>query len=130
LRGRTGFTTGGCERKGIARRSIFQSSSLRKQGPIRRGRCLGHTGKRLTSFLLPLWEKVAWTKSAPDEGSASAERTPHPSSLREATLSHKGRGDFSDLDFYLFISMPCLADKFENCARLHIGSKKSKPNVW
>ena len=30
----------------------------------------------------------------PDEGSASAERTPRPSSLlREATLSHKGRGE-------------------------------------
>src|SRR5260370_30090472 len=55
-RGRTGFTTGGCERKGIARCSIFQSSSLRTQGPSRRGRCLGHTGKRLTyllTYLLP-----------------------------------------------------------------------------
>jgi Protein of unknown function (DUF3309) len=38
-----------------------------------------------------LWEKVAWTKSAPDEGSLSTDRTPHPSSLREATFSRKGR---------------------------------------
>src|SRR4030095_17197073 len=34
---------------------------------------------------------------APDEGFSPkgelAERTPHPSPLREATLSHKGRGD-------------------------------------
>jgi len=44
-------------------------------------------------FLLPLWEKVARTKSAPDEGFFAAETTPHPSSLREATLSHKGRGE-------------------------------------
>ena len=44
-------------------------------------------------FLLPLWEKVARTKSASDEGERqSAGLTPHPSSLREATLSHKGRG--------------------------------------
>src|SRR5215470_855186 len=42
--------------------------------------------------LLPLWEKVARTKSATDEGSLSAETNPHPASLREATLSHKGRG--------------------------------------
>src|SRR6187399_2550711 len=36
-------------------------------------------------------------REAPDEGFSPkdelAERTPHPSSLREATLSHKGRGD-------------------------------------
>jgi hypothetical protein len=31
-------------------------------------------------------------KFAPDEGSVTAERTPHPASLCEATLSHKGRG--------------------------------------
>src|ERR1700738_4618183 len=43
--------------------------------------------------LLPLWEKVARTQSASDEGSASAERTPHPPSLREGTLSHTGRGE-------------------------------------
>jgi hypothetical protein len=36
---------------------------------------------------------IGYAKSAPDEGSASAERTPHLSSLREATLSHKGRGE-------------------------------------
>ena len=42
-------------------------------------------------FLLPLWEKVARTKSATDEGSLSAETTPHPPSLREGTFSHKGR---------------------------------------
>jgi hypothetical protein len=42
-------------------------------------------------FLLPLWEKAARTQFATDEGSVSAE-TPHQASLREATLSHKGRG--------------------------------------
>jgi hypothetical protein len=38
---------------------------------------------------------IGYAQSAPDEGSASAERTPHPSSLREVTLSHshKGRGE-------------------------------------
>src|SRR5260370_30172607 len=41
--------------------------------------------------LLPLWEKVARTQSATVEGSASAERT--PPSLREGTLSHRGRGE-------------------------------------
>src|SRR5258705_4156751 len=36
-------------------------------------------------FLLPLWEKVARTKSVPDEGSASAERDPSPAL---ASLGH------------------------------------------
>src|SRR5262245_42602459 len=54
----------------------------------------GAIRKARASFLLPLWEKVARTKSATDEGSVSAERTPHPASLREATLSHRGRGYF------------------------------------
>jgi hypothetical protein len=42
-----------------------------------------------------LWEKVAWTQSTPDEGSVSAERTPHPSAMLRivSTLSHKGRGE-------------------------------------
>jgi hypothetical protein len=31
-----------------------------------------------SSSLLPLWEKVAWTQSAPDEGSLSAETDPSP----------------------------------------------------
>jgi len=57
-----------------------------------RGQASGHDAERFSS-LLPLWEKVARTQSAPDEGFVSAERTPHPSSLREATLSHKGRGE-------------------------------------
>jgi hypothetical protein len=37
---------------------------------------------------------VARTKSAPVEGSLSAETTPHPSAMLRiaATLSHKGRG--------------------------------------
>jgi hypothetical protein len=35
---------------------------------------------------------IGYAKSATDEGSVSAERTPHPASLREATLSHRGRG--------------------------------------
>src|SRR5437879_13486432 len=30
-------------------------------------------------------------REAPDEGSLSTERTPHPPSLRECTFSHKGR---------------------------------------
>jgi hypothetical protein len=46
-------------------------------------------------FLLPLWEKVAWTKSAPDEGSLSVETDPSSVSnfaaLIRATFSHKGR---------------------------------------
>jgi hypothetical protein len=41
----------------------------------------------------PLVGEGGAAKAAPDERSASAERTPHPSSLREATLSHKGRGE-------------------------------------
>src|ERR1700732_3607866 len=37
--------------------------------------------------VVPLWEKVAWTKSAPDEGFASAERCPSPGfALRSHTL--------------------------------------------
>ena len=38
-------------------------------------------------------------------------------------LSHKGRGDFPNLDFSYLISMSCRADKLDNYARLHIGSK-------
>jgi len=33
---------------------------------------------------------IGYAQSATDEGFASAERTPHPPSLREGTLSHKG----------------------------------------
>jgi hypothetical protein len=45
------------------------------------------------SFLLPLWEKVARIdRCATDEGFVPRRQTPHPASLREATLSHKGRG--------------------------------------
>jgi hypothetical protein len=40
-----------------------------------------------------------------------------------ATLSHKGRGDFSDLHFSYFISMPSLTSRLDIYARLHIGSK-------
>jgi hypothetical protein len=36
--------------------------------------------------------RIGYAQSATDEGFASAERTPHPPSLREGTLSHKGRG--------------------------------------
>ncbi|QOZ31743.1 hypothetical protein XH92_08540 [Bradyrhizobium sp. CCBAU 53421] len=50
-----------------------------------------HPGYALTS-LLPLWEKVARMQSAPDEGFSPRRETPHLASLREATLSHKGRG--------------------------------------
>jgi hypothetical protein len=38
-------------------------------------------GVTFFSSLLPLWEKVARMKSAPDEGSLSVERTPHPNAL-------------------------------------------------
>ena len=42
--------------------------------------------------LLPLWEKVARTKSVPDEGSVSADRDPSSAfAFREGTFSHKGR---------------------------------------
>jgi len=41
--------------------------------------------------------RIGYAKSAPDEGSASAEKTPHPSRialrLMRAALSHKGRGE-------------------------------------
>ena len=46
--------------------------------------------------VLSLWEKVARIdRCEPDEGSASAERIPHPSAMRRiaSTLSHKGRGE-------------------------------------
>jgi hypothetical protein len=38
---------------------------------------------------------IGYAKSVPDEGSSSNRQTatPHPSSLREAALSHKGRGE-------------------------------------
>src|ERR1700737_2347358 len=34
-----------------------------------------------------------YVRSATDEGLYPRRQTPHPSSLREATLSHKGRGE-------------------------------------
>ena len=37
--------------------------------------------------------RIGYAKSAPDEGSFAANEQPHLSSLREATLSHKGRGE-------------------------------------
>jgi len=48
--------------------------------------------------LLPLWEKVARTKSVPDEGSLAIDG-PEPLTRLEfavlirATLAHKGRGE-------------------------------------
>jgi hypothetical protein len=39
------------------------------------------------------------------------------------TLSHKGRGNFPNLDISCSISMPYRAYKFDSCARLHIGSE-------
>jgi len=45
---------------------------------------------------------IGYAKSAPDEGFASAERDPHSPSLCSGTLSHKGRGGFSKLGFFLF----------------------------
>src|SRR5258706_13720390 len=46
-------------------------------------------------FLLPLWEKVARTKSAPDEGSFAAERNPSPvfaSRSHPLPQGERGRG--------------------------------------
>ena len=51
-----------------------------------------HVDALASSSLLPLWEKVVRTQSASDEGFSPRIETPHPASLREATLSHKGRG--------------------------------------
>src|SRR6187431_675942 len=51
--------------------------------------------RRAPSFLLPLWEKVARTQSAADEGSLSAETNPSPvSNARAHSIHplHKGRG--------------------------------------
>src|ERR1700722_9701237 len=48
----------------------------RKQGPF---------------FLLPLWEKVARTQSAPDEGSLSAETDPSP--VRDASASRPPKSE-------------------------------------
>jgi hypothetical protein len=46
-----------------------------------------------TVFLLPLWDKVARTKSVPDEGEAKPIPLHPPSMLHiSGTLSHKGRG--------------------------------------
>ena len=41
-----------------------------------------------------MWEKVARPKAVTDEGFLGEELAapPHPSALRAATLSHKGRG--------------------------------------
>jgi hypothetical protein len=38
---------------------------------------------------------IGYAKSAPDEESLSTDRTPHPSSLREATFSRKGKRKIS-----------------------------------
>jgi hypothetical protein len=52
------------------------------------------------SSLLPLWEKVARTKSVPDEGALSIDRSQPLTRLEfapliRATLSRKGRGEES-----------------------------------
>src|SRR5258705_8245864 len=62
-------------------------------------------------------------RSASDEGSVSAERTPHPASLREATLSHKRRGNFPNCRLSYFISRRYWNDSNSDLRRLHIGSK-------
>ncbi len=41
--------------------------------------------------LLSLWEKVS--PKATEEGHSSSWNTPHPTELRSATFSHKGRRD-------------------------------------
>src|SRR4051812_48583538 len=67
--------------------------------------------------LLPLWEKLARTKSATDEGPCARRDTPHPPSLRTGTLSHKRRGEQSnpshhhvfDLDIFFHAVMRAFA---------------------
>jgi hypothetical protein len=56
----------------------------------------------LASFLLPLWEKVAQSSGARWSrlrGLCPRTETPHPPSLREGSLSHKGRGKNPVADF-------------------------------
>jgi len=61
-------------------------------GRERDGSRCGEDAIARDAHLLPLWEKVARTQSAPDEGYVSAATDPSPGSLARATLSHKGRG--------------------------------------
>jgi hypothetical protein len=79
----------------ITQGSVSDLSGIRKLCAVRAKKV--HWGRvGAAFFLLPLWEKVAWTQSAPDEGSPSAETDPSPVSneltLIRSTLSHKGRG--------------------------------------
>ena len=50
-------------------------------------------GNRLLTSLLPLWEKVARTQSATDEGFVSVEKYPSPALTSFGILSRKGRGE-------------------------------------
>src|SRR5260370_38223692 len=75
-------------------------------------------------FLLPLWEKVARTKSAPDEGSFAAERNPSPVfASRVHPLPQGERGLFKAWIFPVLYQ--CLAElpSLMLGPRLHIGNK-------
>jgi hypothetical protein len=47
----------------------------------------------MSTSLLPLWEKVVRTQSAPDEGFASAETDPSPVTMLTAFASRHARGE-------------------------------------
>src|SRR6266542_6815936 len=55
--------------------------AMRRQAGDAVGVSFRHCEERGAFFLLPLWEKVARTKSVPDEGSLSAETDPSPVSI-------------------------------------------------
>ncbi len=80
-------------RPGYRTAAILALAARNAEGAVRRHHVRRAVGDAhiAPSFLLPLWEKVARTKSVPDEGLYPRRETPHPSSLREATFSHKGR---------------------------------------
>src|SRR4051812_47356320 len=90
-------------KKQTKRQAGVKSSSWRPSQSRLSGRSSPNTGREylfhgcwlFPSPLVGEGGAIDRREIAPDEGSASAERTPHPSSLREATLSHKGRGEKS-----------------------------------
>jgi len=51
---------------------------------------------------------IGYAQSATDEGSFTAERTPHPPSLCSGTLSHKGRGGRALNPLELQSRQPCI----------------------
>src|ERR1700738_5266858 len=95
-----------CGAQGTDRRSrtgaAAQGRADRERVAARRTLCIAAEGgaggrgeevsSRFFSSLLPLWEKVA-REARRMRGLYPRRETPHPSSLREATHSHKGRGE-------------------------------------